>query len=56
MYYPQLKAGDTEGLNKIRFSVYAAAALTQLMRKQRDAVGLTVFTDQVKVADRKSVV
>jgi uncharacterized protein (DUF58 family) len=52
MYYPQLKAGDTEGLNKIRFSVYAAAALTQLMRKQRDAVGLTVFTDEVKVAEQ----
>lgn len=52
MYYPQLKAGDTESLNKIRFSVYAAAALTQLMRKQRDAVGLTVFTDTVKVAEQ----
>jgi len=52
MYYPQLKAGDTESLNKIRFSVYAAAALTALMRKQRDAVGLTVFTDEVKVAEQ----
>lgn len=52
MYYPQLKAGDTESLNKIRFSVYAAAALTQLMRKQRDAVGLTVFTDEVMVAEQ----
>ena len=52
MYYPQLKPGDTEGLNKIRFSVYAAAALTQLMRKQRDAVGLTVFTDTVQVAEQ----
>lgn len=52
MYYPQLKPGDTEGLNKIRFSVYTAAALTQLMRKQRDAVGLTVFTDTVQVAEQ----
>ena len=52
MYYPQLKPEDTEGLNKIRFSVYAAAALTQLMRKQRDAVGLTVFTDEVTVAEQ----
>lgn len=52
MYYPQLKAGDTESLNKIRFSVYAAAALTQLIRKQRDAVGLTVFTDEVKVIEQ----
>ena len=52
MYYPPLKADDTVGLNKIRFSVYAAAALTQLMRKQRDAVGLTVFTDRVEVAEQ----
>ena len=52
MYYPQLKPGDTEGLNKIRFSVYAAAALTQLRRKQREAGGLTVFTDAVKVAEQ----
>ena len=52
MYYPQLKAGDHESLNKIRFSVYAAAALTQLIRKQRDAVGLTVFTDEVKVIEQ----
>ncbi len=52
MYYPQLKTGDTESLNKIRFSVYAAAALTALMRKQRDAVGFTVFTDEVKVAEQ----
>lgn len=52
MYYPQLRPGDTEGLNKIRFSVYAAAALTQLMRKQRDAVGLTVFADKVQVTEQ----
>ena len=51
MYYPQVKPGDPDGLNKIRFSVYAAAALTQLMRKQRDAVGLTVFTDAIKVVE-----
>jgi len=52
MYYPLLKPGDTESLNKIRFSTYAAAALTQLMRKQRDAVGLTVFTDRINVAEQ----
>ncbi len=52
MYYPQLKPGDADGLNKIRFSVYAAAALTHLMRKQRDAVGLTVFTDNIQVAEQ----
>lgn len=52
MYYPHIDAHDARALNKIRFAVYAAAALTQLMRKQRDAVGLTVFTDQVDVAEQ----
>lgn len=52
MYYPHIDAHDPRALNKIRFAVYAAAALTQLMRKQRDAVGLTVFTDKVDVAEQ----
>ncbi|MCB0782879.1 MAG: DUF58 domain-containing protein [Flavobacteriales bacterium] len=47
MNYPLLAEGD-QGWNKIRFSVYAAAALIQLLRKQRDAVGLTLFADKVQ--------
>ena len=42
MYYPQ------PGRDKIRFSVYAAAALSYLMIKQRDAVGLVPFSDQIQ--------
>lgn len=41
MFYP---AG---GLNKIKFSVYAAASLMHLLRKQRDANGLTLFDDNI---------
>jgi uncharacterized protein (DUF58 family) len=41
MFYPE------NGLNKMRFSVYAAASLIQLLRKQRDASGLTLFNDQI---------
>ncbi len=53
MYYPEIAPGKDDGrFNKIQFAVYAAAALTQLMRKQRDAVGLTVFTDHVAVAEQ----
>lgn len=52
MYYPDIDTRDPEALNKIRFAVYGAAALTHLMRKQRDAVGLTVFTDHVDVAEQ----
>ncbi|MDH3708634.1 MAG: DUF58 domain-containing protein [Cyclobacteriaceae bacterium] len=41
MYYP------TETRGKITFSIMAAAALTYLLQKQRDAVGLFTFTDQI---------
>lgn len=46
MFFPQ-RSNRTE--NKILFSAYAAAALTFLMRKQRDAVGLTAFAEEVDV-------
>jgi uncharacterized protein (DUF58 family) len=35
--------------DKIRFSIYCAAALSFLMVKQRDAVGITTFADQIDV-------
>ncbi len=43
MYFPEA------GLNKITFSIQCAAALIELLRRQRDAVGLTVFSDTVEV-------
>ncbi|HNR49296.1 MAG TPA: DUF58 domain-containing protein [Bacteroidia bacterium] len=46
MHYPETK--NTKGLlNKINFSVHCAAALIYMMRQQRDAVGLTVFSDKI---------
>ncbi|MFX3625845.1 MAG: DUF58 domain-containing protein [bacterium] len=42
MYYPQ------EGLSKIRFSIYAAAALMHLLKKQRDAFGLSLFAEELE--------
>jgi uncharacterized protein (DUF58 family) len=39
MYYPE------NGLNKLRFSVIAAASIIQLLKKQRDATGLSIFSD-----------
>jgi len=45
MYYPQLQRLDLDHLNKIGFAVLAAGALMQLLKKQRDAVGLSVFSD-----------
>ena len=41
MRYPE----DTQA--KLTFSVYAAAALSWLLHKQRDAVGLTTFSDRI---------
>lgn len=50
MYYPV--KGETKEFNKVEFAVHAAAAFIQLLRKQRDAVGLTVFSNEVKLAER----
>jgi uncharacterized protein (DUF58 family) len=50
MYYPPKEL--TQEFNKAEFAVHAAAAFIQLLRKQRDAVGLTVFREQVVLAER----
>lgn len=34
--------------NKLQFSTYSAAALIKLLQRQRDAVGLTTFADQIE--------
>lgn len=34
-------------VNKLSYSVYASAALMYLLRKQRDAVGLSLFSDKI---------
>lgn len=34
--------------NKLQFSVYAAAALCELLKQQRDAFGLTLFNEQIQ--------
>jgi uncharacterized protein (DUF58 family) len=47
MLFPYEK-GKNSLFNKLAFSVYSAAALMYLMRKQRDAVGLTLFSDQIE--------
>lgn len=47
MYFP-----DTEGykgLNKLQFSSLAAASLMNLLRNQRDAYGLSIFDEDIKI-------
>lgn len=46
MHYPILKKGQKFYESKIGFSVLAAAVLMSLLKKQRDAVGLSVFSDR----------
>ena len=49
MYYPEVKKPSLDNLNKMSFSVYSAAALIYLLKKQRDAVGLSIFSDSVEL-------
>lgn len=45
MYYPE----GENSFSKINFSIYAASALVYLLKRQRDAVGLSVFSDVVNL-------
>ncbi|MUV02767.1 DUF58 domain-containing protein [Flavobacterium rakeshii] len=45
MHYPALKDGQPFYENKIGFSVLASAVLMDLLKRQRDAVGLSVYSD-----------
>jgi uncharacterized protein (DUF58 family) len=49
MYFPDVVPKGS--FNKIQFATHAAAAFVQLLRKQRDAVGLTTFSDRVLVKE-----
>lgn len=45
MYYPTVSAKNE--FSKIGFSVVATAAIMQLLKKQRDAVGLSVYNEKI---------
>ena len=47
MYYPNFSNISLENPNKILFSIYASAVLMQLFKKQRDAVGLTTYSNEI---------
>ncbi|MHA6279319.1 DUF58 domain-containing protein [Salinimicrobium sp. CAU 1759] len=46
MHYPKRRDQDLKNLNKIGFSVLASACLMQILKKQRDAVGLSIYSDK----------
>lgn len=47
MFYPPLKEYSLEKQNKISFSIIAAAAIINILKKQRDAIGLTCFDTKI---------
>ncbi len=40
---------EKDGVSKFEFSVYAAASIIELLKRQRDAVGLTFFSDKIEL-------
>ena len=48
MFYPNFSNVSLENPNKIIFSVYASSVLMQLFKKQRDAVGLSTYSNEIE--------
>ncbi len=49
MYFPMSGNSSGSDVNKIGFSTYAAASIIHLLKKQRDAFGLSLFSDNVEL-------
>ena len=47
MYFPEIS--EEYPLNKIGFSIYSIASLIEMLKMQRDGVGLTIFEDGIKL-------
>ena len=45
MHYPVVKTQQLDTLNKVGFSAVAAACLMEVLKRQRDAVGLSIYSD-----------
>ncbi|WP_408037343.1 DUF58 domain-containing protein, partial [Tenacibaculum amylolyticum] len=45
MHYPLKQKQQLDNLNKIGFTAVAAASLIEILKKQRDAVGLSIYSD-----------
>ncbi|WP_339614056.1 DUF58 domain-containing protein [uncultured Winogradskyella sp.] len=45
MHYPESAGTSISNLNKIAFSALASASLMHILKKQRDAVGLSIYSD-----------
>ena len=45
MHYPEMTQFSIDQLNKIAFSALASASLMYMLKKQRDAVGLSIYSN-----------
>jgi uncharacterized protein (DUF58 family) len=45
MHYPEMREFSIDKLNKIAFSALASASLLHMLKKQRDAAGLSIYSD-----------
>ena len=52
MFFPEVTAKSEDYVNKIRFSALAAAALMNLLMRQRDAFGMSFFDEAVGLHTR----
>ncbi len=48
MYFPELSP-DGKGLNKLRYAALASASLMNMLKRQRDAFGLSIFSEELLV-------
>lgn len=56
MYFPEVPKKNAKGhINKLQFSALAAAALMNLLKRQRDAFGLSLFDNNVHTHTRCKV-
>lgn len=54
MFFPSEVKAEGDELNKLKFSVYASAVLMEMFKRQRDAAGLTIFSDHTETHTRAS--
>ncbi|MBJ7880113.1 DUF58 domain-containing protein [Gelidibacter salicanalis] len=45
MHYPEMTSFSIDKLNKIAFAALASASLMHILKKQRDAVGMSIYSD-----------
>lgn len=46
MHFPEMKQMDLQQYNKIGFSALASAALFEILKRQRDAFGLSIYAEE----------